>query len=108
MSTFLIADPHFGHASMLTFCPDSRPYSSVDEMDDAMASAWRKVVKTSDDIIVVGDFAHRMKPDALRKLFDSLPGRKHLGIGNHDKHSLTLPWTTTHHLCRTSIDSTRV
>src|SRR5262249_578800 len=87
----------------------TRPFANVAEMNDAMASAWRSVVRQNDDIIVIGDFAHRADPAELRKLFDSLPGRKHLVIGNHDgTQTLSLPWTSTHHLCCTSLDSTRV
>src|SRR3982750_2201026 len=76
VSTFLYADPHFFHASVLKFCPETRAYASVAEMNDAMASAWRKVVKPTDEVIVVGDFAHRADPNELKRLFDSLPGKK--------------------------------
>jgi calcineurin-like phosphoesterase family protein len=94
---------------MLQFAPTTRPYSSVDEMNDAMASAWRRGVKNSDDVIVVGDFAHRADhPTKLRKLFDSLPGRKHLIIGNHDgKDTLALPWESTRDIAYVSIDGQR-
>lgn len=53
-------------------------------MNEAMAASWRAVVRPDDEIIVVGDFAHRADPAELRNLFDSLPGRKHLVAGNHD------------------------
>lgn len=108
MSTYLYADPHFFHASMLTFSPATRPYDSVEAMNFAMASEWRRIVRPSDDIIIVGDFAHRADPAELRKLFDSLPGRKHLVIGNHDGPSLSLPWESTRDIAYVSIDSTRV
>ena len=113
MATHLIADPHFFHASpdradgIIRMC--GRPYANGREMNDAMASAWRKVVRKDDDIIVVGDFAHRADPAELKRLFESLPGRKHLIVGNHDgPDTLSLGWQSIHHLCCTSIDSTRV
>jgi calcineurin-like phosphoesterase family protein len=107
-ATWLYADPHFFHGSMLKFCPETRPYSSVEEMNQAMASAWCNRVKRDDDIIVVGDFAHRADPAELRKLFDSLPGRKHLVVGNHDdKHTLALPWESIRDIAYVSIDGTR-
>ena len=110
MSTFLYADPHFGHAGILRLCPDTRPFSSVAEMTDVLASSWRSVVKSSsDDVIVVGDFAHRMDPKELQKLFASLPGRKHLIVGNHDGDATkALAWESVRDVAYASIDSTYV
>ncbi|WP_063994949.1 metallophosphoesterase [Bradyrhizobium sp.] len=108
-TTWLYADPHFFHESMLKFCPATRPFANVGEMNHAMASAWRTIVRPSDDIIVVGDFTHRADPAESKKLFDSLPGKKHLVVGNHDgKDTLALPWTTIKDIAYVSIDSTRV
>lgn len=97
-ATYLIADPHFFHASpdrpdgIIRMC--SRPFANGAEMNATMAANWRAVVRPNDDVFVVGDFAHRADPDELRKLFDFLPGRKHLIIGNHDDGLATraLPW----------------
>jgi calcineurin-like phosphoesterase family protein len=111
--TWLYADPHFFHASpdkadgIIRMC--NRPFATGREMNEAMSSAWRKVVRPDDDVIVVGDFAHRADPEDLRRLFDSLPGRKHLVIGNHDgKDTLALPWVTVKDIAYVSIDSQRV
>ncbi|MCK1341013.1 metallophosphoesterase [Bradyrhizobium sp. 38] len=106
MSTFLTADPHFFHEGIIKLC--GRPFANAHEMNDAMRAAWNGVVKASDDVIVVGDFAHRAgDPKALRALFDSLAGRKHLVIGNHDVPAL-LPWASTHEALHTSIDNVAV
>jgi calcineurin-like phosphoesterase family protein len=112
--TWLYADPHFFHASpdradgIIRMC--SRPFANGAEMNDAMAASWRAVVRNkTDDVIVVGDFAHRADPAALRKLFDSLPGRKHLIVGNHDgPATLALPWESVRDVAYVSIDSTYV
>ena len=107
MTTWLYADPHFFHASMLKFCPETRPYASVEEMNDAMAASFRKIVKSGDDVICLGDFAHRAESKALRRLFDSLPGRKHLIIGNHDgPETQALPWESVRDVAYVTIDST--
>ncbi|GLH79761.1 hypothetical protein SSBR45G_46700 [Bradyrhizobium sp. SSBR45G] len=106
-ATYLIADPHFGHAAIIRMC--NRPFESVEKMDEIMAESWRRTVRPNDTVIVVGDFAHRMKPDALRRLFDSLPGRKHLIIGNHDdKHTRALGWESQHEIWHVSIDGQNV
>ncbi|MCS3727286.1 metallophosphoesterase [Bradyrhizobium betae] len=105
-ATWLFADPHFGHESIIRMC--GRPFANVAEMNQTMADAWRKVVKPGDDIIVVGDFAHRMPVDQLRKLFDSLPGNKHIVLGNHDgEETRELPWASQRDIAFVSIDGTR-
>ena len=107
MTTYLIADPHFGHEGIIRLC--ERPFANISDMNSTLRMNWNAVVRPDDDVIVVGDFAHRMEPKALRALFDSLTGRKHLVIGNHDRESLALPWATPpQHIQFTSIDSQRV
>jgi|SRR5665213_1530249 len=101
--TWLYADPHFGHEGIIKMC--GRPFANAAEMNHAMASSWRSVVRPDDTVIVVGDFAHRMKPEDLRKLFNSLPGRKHLVCGNHDdKHTRGLGWESQNDLWHVSVD----
>jgi calcineurin-like phosphoesterase family protein len=110
MATFLISDPHYFHAGpdgggIIRLC--SRPFDGVGAMNEALRAAHNQVVKNSDDdVIFLGDFAHRAgDPKALRALFDSLAGRKHLVTGNHDGPStLLLPWASTHEALHTSID----
>ena len=112
-ATWLIADTHFGHEGIIRMCNrspflDSAGRPDVRLMNETMAAAWRSVVRPSDDVIVLGDFAHRMPVDQLQKLFASLPGNKHLIIGNHDtKQSGTrdLPWASQRDVAYVSIDS---
>ncbi|MEH2536477.1 MULTISPECIES: metallophosphoesterase [unclassified Bradyrhizobium] len=109
MSTFLIADPHFFHAGIIRLC--QRPFADVREMNNVLKMSWNAVVGDNDDVIVLGDFAHRAgDAKELRALFDSLQGRKHLVIGNHDgPNTLALPWATPPKdilLC--SVESTRL
>jgi len=112
-ATWLLADSHFGHEGIIRMC--SRPFldsagrPDVRLMNQTMADAWRKVVRPADDIIVVGDFAYRMASDDKRRLFDSLPGNKHLIVGNHDdEDTRALPWASVRDLAFASIDSQRV
>jgi len=113
VTTYFIADPHFFHASpdradgIIRMC--GRPFANGREMNEAMASSWRAVVKKDDDVIVIGDFAHRAETTALRRLFDSLPGRKTLLIGNHDgPETQALPWTNIKDIAHISVESTRL
>jgi calcineurin-like phosphoesterase family protein len=112
VTTWFYADPHFFHASpdkadgIIRMC--NRPFANGREMNDAMAASWRAVVRPDDEIIVVGDFAHRADPVALRKLFDSLPGRKHLVAGNHDGEATKgLGWESVRDVAYETIESTK-
>jgi len=91
--TYFTADTHFGHARISEHC--KRPFSDVDEMTDAMIDRWNAVVGPQDDVWHLGDFAYRLRPEALERVFRRLRGRKHLIIGNHDdKHVLRLSWSS--------------
>jgi transposase len=73
----------------------ARPFADVEEMDRTLRDCWNATVGPGDDVIVLGDFAYRLAPTRLRRLFDNLSGRKHLIIGNHDdRNTLELPWAS--------------
>lgn len=79
---FYISDLHFGHRAVLDF--ENRPFSDVEEMDNALIYLWNSRVTKNDQVYILGDFAfHNEKPysDYLKRL----QGQKHLLIGNHDK-----------------------
>ncbi len=77
---YYTADLHLGHTNVIGF--GNRPFSDVDEMDNALIANWRAVVKPNDDIYVLGDLIFRCKePEAYLK---RLTGRIHMIRGNHD------------------------
>ena len=85
MSAFVTADTHFGHVKSLSFItPDGsplRPFSSCEEMDEAMVERWNAKVGKRDTIYHLGDV---VIPRASLKILDRLNGRKILIRGNHD------------------------
>lgn len=101
MSTFLTADLHFGHATMLRH----RGFDTVEAMDAALVASWNRIVHPRDTVWVLGDFALGCDKARVRELFNSLNGAKKLVIGNHDvasdgtlKKSLAaLPWVFAGH-----------
>jgi calcineurin-like phosphoesterase family protein len=80
--TFFTSDLHFGHRGILKHC--SRPFESVEEMDEGLISRWNESVSTEDTIYVLGDlsFYGLAKTVAIVK---RLNGKKHWITGNHDK-----------------------
>lgn len=77
--TWITADTHFGHERILTYC--SRPFSSVEEMDEALISRWNAVVKKNDTIYHLGDFTLNKSAD---EYLDRLNGKILFIPGSHD------------------------
>lgn len=83
---FLIADTHFFHQKILEFEKEARPFSSVEEMNEAIVQNWNRVVTKRDTVWHLGDvcFGHA---DNL-SILDRLNGTKNLVMGNHDQHGV--------------------
>lgn len=77
---FYIADPHFGHKSIIHLC--NRPFSSIEEMDEALISNWNNKVSKTDTVYILGDFAKNLT--CARNIIEKLNGKKILIRGNHD------------------------
>lgn len=79
MSTFFIADTHFGEDNIRRY--ENRPFASAEEMDEALILNWNSVVSDSDEVFLLGDFGAQ---DRERDILSRLKGRKLLLKGNHD------------------------
>ncbi len=81
MTVYFTSDTHFGHANILTYC--KRPFSSVEEMNEALIKKWNAVVGPGDTVYLLGDFSMGPKENVfIRK---RLNGKVILVKGNHDK-----------------------
>lgn len=77
---FFTSDTHFGHENILKFC--NRPFSSVEEMNEALIANWNAKVRGNDTVFILGDMFFRIadaEPILMR-----LKGKKRLILGNHD------------------------
>jgi calcineurin-like phosphoesterase family protein len=80
------SDNHWGHRNIIEYC--RRPFSSVEEMDEAMIERWNKVVKPGDIVYHLGDLMlgpGKTLGYRLAKLFIRLHGEIFLIRGNHDR-----------------------
>ena len=77
---FFTSDQHFGHFNIIRLC--SRPFGTVEEMDEALLSKWNAKVKAADTVYILGDLFFRAAK--VEPILKTLNGRKHLIVGNHD------------------------
>ena len=75
---YFTSDTHFGHKNIIKYC--NRPFSSVEEMDNALVENWNKVVRSNDTIYHLGDVTFSKNHSIL----DKLNGYKTFLMGNHD------------------------
>jgi calcineurin-like phosphoesterase family protein len=80
MRIWLTADTHWGHSNIIRLV--GRPFSSVEEMDEAMIDNWNARVGPKDMVYHLGDFCWKGKAQEYRK---KLNGKICLIRGNHDK-----------------------
>ena len=79
MSTFFIADTHFGEDNIRRY--ENRPFACANEMDEALILNWNSAVKNNDTVFMLGDFG---ADGAEKDLLSRLNGQKLLLKGNHD------------------------
>lgn len=85
---FFIADLHFGHKNIIDY--ESRPFKSVQEMDEILIKNWNNTVSKKDKVFILGDFAFANK-ERMRQYVQQLNGLKTLILGNHDR-IRTIEW----------------
>ena len=76
---YYTADLHFHYALLLP----SRPFATVEEMDEALVKNWNDTVGPEDTVYLVGDIGWNGGREP-GELLERLSGHKHLIRGNHD------------------------
>ena len=101
---FFTADNHYQHEKIIKLC--SRPYNSVEEMDEALIKNWNNRVSRKDTVYIIGDFAYKNHG----RFQQQLNGKKILIRGNHDRMSQEQlrNFTEVHDLLDRVIDNTEV
>ncbi|AUR87511.1 calcineurin-like phosphoesterase [Vibrio phage 1.101.O._10N.261.45.C6] len=81
---WITSDLHFWHKNVMKFCPKTRPWSSIEEMHEALISEWNSKVKPDDIIFSLGDFSFKGR-EATEEILSQLNGQKVMIMGNHCK-----------------------
>lgn len=79
---FFTSDTHYDHAKVIEY--SKRPFSGVEEMNEAMVENWNAVVRPGDVVYHLGDFSLGL-PERASWYASRLCGQKYLVFGNHDK-----------------------
>ena len=83
MNIYLFADSHFNHQNIATYC--QRPANFT----ELIIKRWNETVKPEDTVIHLGDVQIGKKSEWI---MPSLPGRKILIRGNHDRQQSCAWW----------------
>lgn len=78
----ITSDLHFYHKGILNFCPDTRPWKDVDEMNQSLIEHWNNKVGENDVIFHLGDFSFKAK-EATENIISQLNGNIVWIRGNH-------------------------
>ena len=102
------SDTHFGHTNIIEY--SNRPFSSVEEMNDALIANWNDRIKNGDVVYHVGDFAFTIKTNAINKIMSQLNGQKFLIYGNHDKKDVIKSdgWVWQGHYKKIRVESQKI
>ena len=84
MKTYITSDLHFSHKAITRYCPVTRPYSDILEMNADMIEKWNNVVEPEDLTYILGDVVFCTGAKGA-DIINQLNGRKILIIGNHDE-----------------------
>lgn len=78
------ADMHVDHKNIIHLC--KRPFTGLQEMQDALITNWNNVVSDNDDVYHLGDFTFGVS--AAIDIISELNGKIHFIYGNHDNDAM--------------------
>jgi len=85
MKVWLIADTHWNHDNIATYCVRPENFTEI------IMRNWKRIVQPNDSVIHLGDVAIGNRR-AVRDILAELPGRKTLIRGNHDRQHSNTWW----------------
>lgn len=80
---WLTSDLHLNHSNIIKYEKESRPFETVEEMNETLITNWNSVVQEDDTVYVLGDF-FMGQISTIKKLLPRFKGKIILIRGNHD------------------------
>ena len=81
---WVTSDLHFFHQNIMKFSPATRPYTSVEQMHEAIIADWNSKVKKGDIIYHLGDMFFCKTVEEAADIIERLNGSIVWLRGNHD------------------------
>lgn len=104
---WIVSDLHHFHSNIMKFNAATRPYSSVEEMHEAIRDDWNSKVKPNDVIFHLGDFSFGKK-EQTQQVLNKLNGNIVWIAGNHDYALFKQMGLPYHHYFEVSYDNVKV
>ena len=79
---WVVSDLHFWHKNVIRY--SDRPFTSVEEMNEALIQNWNDRVSEEDFVFNLGDFAF-CNEDKIIEILSRLNGTQLFVYGNHDR-----------------------
>lgn len=80
---WMTSDLHFNHENILKYEPVSRPFATVEEMNEVLIQNWNSKIGPGDIVYVLGDLCMG-RYDTIEPIIKRLNGKIILIRGNHD------------------------
>lgn len=80
---WITSDTHFNHQNILAYEPESRPFNTVEEMNETIINNWNSKISPTDDVYHLGDFFMGQQT-GIEPILKRLNGNITLIRGNHD------------------------
>jgi len=94
---YFTSDEHYGHKKIIEYC--NRPYSNIEEMDNALIENFNSVVSPKDITVHAGDFCWlNNKQNVYETYVKKLNGSHIFLVGSHDHwqpDSAKFVWSST-------------
>lgn len=82
---YITSDFHFNHKNILKYEKETRPFETIEEMNEVLIENWNKKVEESDTVYMLGDiFMGLEEQGCIGDIMNRLKGKKILIKGNHD------------------------
>ena len=65
------------------------PFNDTEARDKAILNDWKRRINRKDNVYIVGDLSLSLNVKEMADILATLPGRKHIILGNHDRNNYT-------------------
>lgn len=83
MAIYVTSDQHVNHQNIIFYEKSSRPFDTVEEMNEVLIKRWNSVVRPEDTVYQLGDF-FMGHAENIENILPRFNGNIKMVLGNHD------------------------